>query len=722
MPFDALLLGRLVADPDRPFDDYINLEDAGIAIEPWRVQIDMEGPVNETISRMESFPDPDSSTIEGTAVTATGSETYSLPLRCSRWYLVSIVEAFQKAALQLGGSYYMITDLRIIKDYKITPARAAGYVLRTQQTELDSCGVPRPIQPGEASSAESQMGEIVISMRFQCVTIVDQDGTSYATLGDPTVETCFLDWRRGPSEPSEIKTEVKTPSRRIRYQRDIIGGLGLPERFAVELALMWPSDMARIERRPSLLTTPPPIPHPLLWIRKISGCECQAEKDKGEKTGAPVETIPRLPTFHPADLDRVSNIPYSSPTLSISGFEDAIEKGAVSAEAVPELSIPHPEDMNQFENTPYYVPTPSISGIEYPPEEGASEQVASGATLLQLSRVYPTAGGSMTHTPRASTIPPISGSRSRAEGDDKSERTVASVETVPMLSETSEHSTVGAVSGVGRQAGEGGLLPRNLGRPHRFTLADMKREMETTDNPSDVAVGKRGYRRLRMRIPPSRGISGEETRPAHGTEEKRASRWDQLSLKAPRDGNSETRPSEMGSIIALDAESQVLSYPPAPVMRGWEAADRLEVTSSDSELLNAALDVIRRLEARGDFGDLAKSNRSVAVAQEQGPSSHIPSPKGMDRTSLIVVSETAEPEQTSQFLVQAVVMDHSWPIRFSGGKTNITFPFQCRPTVANTAKAWIEGVVREPINWWPLSPRRHPLPEDSVWVEWQCVR
>lgn len=77
--------------------------------------------------------------------------------------------------------------------------------------------------------------------------------------------------------------------------------------------------------------------------------------------------------------------------------------------------------------------------------------------------------------------------------------------------------------------------------------------------------------------------------------------------------------------------------------------------------------------------------------------------------------------QTNQVLVQAALMDHSWPIRFARGKTNIVFPFQCRPTAANTAKAWIEHVIREPINWWPLSPRRHPKPQDSVWVEWQWV-
>lgn len=88
---------------------------------------------------------------------------------------------------------------------------------------------------------------------------------------------------------------------------------------------------------------------------------------------------------------------------------------------------------------------------------------------------------------------------------------------------------------------------------------------------------------------------------------------------------------------------------------------------------------------------------------------------------LVRASTTAGPWEAARFVVPAVVMDHSWAIRFSRGKSNIVFPFQYRPTVANTAKAWIEHVVREPIAWWPLSPRREPLPEDSVRVEWQCV-
>lgn len=85
-------------------------------------------------------------------------------------------------------------------------------------------------------------------------------------------------------------------------------------------------------------------------------------------------------------------------------------------------------------------------------------------------------------------------------------------------------------------------------------------------------------------------------------------------------------------------------------------------------------------------------------------------------------NKTGVPVETVPGFGTFVLTDHSWPIQFSRGKTNILFPFQCRPTAANTVKAWIEDVVREPINWWPLSPRRHPLPEGCVWVEWQCVR
>lgn len=64
---------------------------------------------------------------------------------------------------------------------------------------------------------------------------------------------------------------------------------------------------------------------------------------------------------------------------------------------------------------------------------------------------------------------------------------------------------------------------------------------------------------------------------------------------------------------------------------------------------------------------------------------------------------------------------HSWPMRFVRGKTDINFPFRSRWTLANEIKGLVEGLAQEPINWWPLSPRRYPLPKDGVWVTWKCV-
>lgn len=64
---------------------------------------------------------------------------------------------------------------------------------------------------------------------------------------------------------------------------------------------------------------------------------------------------------------------------------------------------------------------------------------------------------------------------------------------------------------------------------------------------------------------------------------------------------------------------------------------------------------------------------------------------------------------------------HSWPMRFVRGKTDINFPFRSRWTLANEIKGLVEELVQEPINWWPLSPRRYPLPNDGVWVTWKCV-
>lgn len=84
------------------------------------------------------------------------------------------------------------------------------------------------------------------------------------------------------------------------------------------------------------------------------------------------------------------------------------------------------------------------------------------------------------------------------------------------------------------------------------------------------------------------------------------------------------------------------------------------------------------------------------------------------QTSTLTGDPTVSPVTTTD-------RTHSWPMRFVRGKTDINFPFRSRWTLANDIKGFIERLVQEPINWWPLSPRRYPLPKDRVWVTWKCV-
>lgn len=261
IPFDVRLLGRLVANPDRPFDDYIDMVDVGIDVgtdvESGRFNTLLEGPIHEIISVWESDSHPDSPTTEGTTVTATGSTTYYLPFRWPWDFRECIDDAFEKAAVHLGGSYYVVTALRTIDGYSITPTPAAGYALGTRQTELDSSGVTPPLPTGE----------IVIAIKFQGVTVVYRNGTSYATLANENFDTCFLDWSRGPSEPSATKTTVETGSRRTRYHCEFVetSGWGRDEG-----ELMWSIASGRMEPPPGLSTIPPsPMGLRHVWIPPI---------------------------------------------------------------------------------------------------------------------------------------------------------------------------------------------------------------------------------------------------------------------------------------------------------------------------------------------------------------------------------------------------------------------------------------------------------------------
>lgn len=195
VPFEVRLLGRLVADPDRPFDDFIDMVDVGIDVYSWHFTTRVIGPIQETISRRGSSSQSNNSTRECVTVTAKGSAMYTLP---GNWPWLNpecLVEGFQKAALQLGGSFYVVTSLRTASGYSVTSAPAAGYSLGKQSTELDSSRVT-PLST-EALSADLMLDEIVVDILFLGITVDYGEGISSTA----PIATSFLDWRRGPSQP-----------------------------------------------------------------------------------------------------------------------------------------------------------------------------------------------------------------------------------------------------------------------------------------------------------------------------------------------------------------------------------------------------------------------------------------------------------------------------------------------------------------------------------------
>lgn len=91
----------------------------------------------------------------------------------------------------------------------------------------------------------------------------------------------------------------------------------------------------------------------------------------------------------------------------------------------------------------------------------------------------------------------------------------------------------------------------------------------------------------------------------------------------------------------------------------------------------------------------------------------------------IPVNDTHRKRLTEALLTGGVAAlassNDPWPMQFSRGKTDINFEVEDCWSIANEAKGWIETLVHEPINWWPLCPRRLPLPKQSVRVNWECV-
>ena len=62
-----------------------------------------------------------------------------------------------------------------------------------------------------------------------------------------------------------------------------------------------------------------------------------------------------------------------------------------------------------------------------------------------------------------------------------------------------------------------------------------------------------------------------------------------------------------------------------------------------------------------------------------------------------------------------------WPALFADGKTDIHFDDEDFWSFSNEVKGSIESFIGAPVNWWPLSARRRPLPDGFSRVKWKCV-
>lgn len=85
---------------------------------------------------------------------------------------------------------------------------------------------------------------------------------------------------------------------------------------------------------------------------------------------------------------------------------------------------------------------------------------------------------------------------------------------------------------------------------------------------------------------------------------------------------------------------------------------------------------------------------------------------------------TEEPKSPQGLVASPVSMingEYLLAARFSDGKTHISFEIARRWDLSNEIKGLVEDFIREPINWWPLSPRRYSVPQGYVYVRWRCV-
>lgn len=159
------------------------------------------------------------------------------------------------------------------------------------------------------------------------------------------------------------------------------------------------------------------------------------------------------------------------------------------------------------------------------------------------------------------------------------------------------------------------------------------------------------------------------------------------------------------------------------------SADLLPIVDQPDGFLVDVAEVARgrvRTPSLVSSGDSSYEVRRVPVIIESNVLDHTTTSSVTlnSATAITYLPVALEVEQLSSSIldiIQPVEIDHSWAIQFATGKTDIIFPIGSRWSVGDTAKGWVEDLAREPVNWWPLSHRRQPLPEHCVWVYWKCV-
>lgn len=204
LPFEHRLLGRVVADPDRPTQAYF---DIGI-------------PPQELLIAKSHFSERDAINIQSQrapehdlTVTATSWTKYtllSLTTCMERLFRDPGFHSFQHAAGPFGGNLYFVSALVTVSDYSFAPKRASRYAIEEQATKLGGGGVSQaegaPITTGTASKAEGQPYLLVVAMTFHKLQLhrILWRWTTGVTLKSGLLHTTFLDWGNSREEKPAV--------------------------------------------------------------------------------------------------------------------------------------------------------------------------------------------------------------------------------------------------------------------------------------------------------------------------------------------------------------------------------------------------------------------------------------------------------------------------------------------------------------------------------------